>query len=142
MKSQVIRKYRVLHLLDHLDFIAEAPLVLVDRFLEEPGGREALQSWQPVRESLAHDVLEIVVEGETGRDVEVGQVIGRARQIDVAALGNSSRVRQRVGKVLEDVRHFLGSLQVELVAVVPQALGVVDRLAGSDAEQHVVRLEV
>ena len=51
-------------------------------------------------------------------------------------------LRHRFREVAEDQRHLLGGLQVELVAVVLQAVGVVDRLAGADAEQDVVRLEV
>ena len=38
--------------------------------------------------------------------------------------------------------HFFRRLQVELIAVIPQPLGVVDRFAGADAQQHVMRLEV
>ena len=53
-----------------------------------------------------------------------------------------TRVGERVREVLEHRRHLLGGLQVELVAVVLQPIGVVDRLAGADAEQDVVRLEV
>ena len=132
----------VLHLLDHVDFVGEPALVLVDGVLQHPASRQLLQPRQPLREPLAHDVLEVVVEREARRHVEVRQVVDRARQVDVAALGDPHGVRQRVGEVLEDRRHLLAGLQVELVAVIVQPLGVVDRLAGADAQQDVVRLEV
>ena len=61
---------------------------------------------------------------------------------DVAALGNEQRVPERVGLALEDRRHLSRSLQEELVAVVPQALRVVDRLPCANAQQDVVRLIV
>ena len=70
------------------------------------------------------------------------QVVLPLRDRDVAALGDEQRVLQRVGMVLEDRRHLLGGLQEELIAGVAQALRVVDRLAGADAEQDVVRLVV
>ncbi len=50
-----------------------------------------------------------------------------------------SGVGHRLGKIAEDRGHFLRRLQVELIAVIAQPLGVVDGLPGADAEQHVVR---
>ena len=51
-----------------VDFVGEAPLVLVDRVLAaSPSRRELPQPRQPLREALAHDVLEVVVEREAGR---------------------------------------------------------------------------
>ena len=52
------------------------------------------------------------------------------------------RVRQRVFVAGEDRRHLIRGLQEELIAGIAQALRVVDRLAGADAQQDVVRLIV
>ena len=132
----------VLHLLDHVDFVVQPALVLVDRVLEHPPRGEVLQPRESRREAVPHDMLEVLIEGEAGRHVEVGQLVLGTGQIDVAPLGDADRILQRFREVPEDLRHLLGRLQVELVAVVAQPLGVVDRLAGADAQQNVVRLEV
>ncbi len=54
-------------------------------------------------------------------------------------LGDPDGVGHRLGKVAEHGRHLLGGLQVELVAVVAQPVGVGDRLASADAQQDIVR---
>ena len=59
--------------------------------------------------------------------------------VDVAPLGDAHRVGQRVGQLAEDLLHFLRGLQVELIAVIPQSIAIVDRLAGADAQEDVVR---
>ncbi len=64
------------------------------------------------------------------------------RNRDVATLGDEHRVPECFGKVLEDRRHLFGGLEEELISRIAEALGVVDRLAGADAEQDVVRLVV
>ena len=110
--------------------------------LSTPFAWSSFEARQPLLEPLANDVLEVVVQREAGRDVEVREVVDRAREIDVAALGDPDGVGERRREVPEHRRHLLGGLQVELVAVVPQPVGVVDRLAGADAEQDVVRLGV
>ena len=50
------------------------------------------------------------------------------------------RVGERVGMVFEDLRHLLGRLQEELLRVVAQPLRIVEPLAGTDAEEDVVRV--
>ena len=61
----------------------------------------------------------------------------------MAALGDPHACwRIASGKSPKTAAISCAGLQVELVAVVAQPLGVVDRLAGADAEQDVVRLEV
>ena len=107
--------------------------------LEDSLGLEILQAVQPLLEPLANDVLEVVVEREARRHVEVRQVIDGARQIDVAALGDPECVGHRLRKVSEDSRHLFCGLQVELITVVAQTIGVVHGLARADAQQDVVR---
>ena len=105
-------------------------------------GCELLQARQALREPVTRDMLEVRVDGEAVRHAEGRQVIHALRDRDVAALGDEQRVLQAVGNVSEDDAHLLRCLQEELVAVVAHALRVVDRLAGADAEQDVVRLMV
>ena len=57
----------------------------------------------------------------------------------MAPLGDAHRVRQCVGQLAEDLLHFLRGLQVELIAVIPQSIAIVDRLAGADTQEDVVR---
>ena len=49
-------------------------------------------------------------------------------EVDVAAFGDEQRVAQGLREIAEHGRHLLGGLQEELIAVIPEALGVVDRL--------------
>ena len=93
----------VLHLFDHFDFVAESPIVLVNRVLEGAARRELLQPGQALLETVAYDLLEVVLERESSRDVEVRKVIGRWREVHVAALGDAHRVRERLRIVLKDL---------------------------------------
>ena len=60
-------------------------------------------------------------------------------KVDVAALGDEERVAERVREIAEHGRHLLGGLEEELIAVIPEALGVVHGAARADAQQDVVR---
>ncbi len=57
----------------------------------------------------------------------------------MAPLGDAQRVGERLGDLAEHLLHLRGGLQVELIAVVPQPIAIVDVLARSDAKQDVVR---
>ena len=83
-------------------------------------------------------MLEVRVERERFRDVEVRQVVLGRREVDVAPLRDGDRVRQRLGPVPEHRAHLVPGLQVELVAVVAQTSLVADVLAGADAQEDVV----
>ena len=132
----------VAHPLHHLDLVVETALVLVDRVGQAAFAGELPQARQPLLESLARHLLEVLVQRRAWRHVEAGQVVDPLRDRDVAALGNPDRVRQRIGVVSEHRLHLLGGLEKELIAGVAQALGVVDGLARADAQQDVVRLRV
>ncbi len=107
-----------------------------------PDAQQRLQPRKPLRESLAHHMLEVVVQRVRRGDREVRQVVLVALEIDLAALGNAQRVGQRVGHLAEHLLHLRRGLQVELIAVIAQAIAIVDRLAGADAEKNVVRAMV
>ncbi len=57
----------------------------------------------------------------------------------MAPLGDTHSVRQRIGQLPEYLLHFRRGLEIELIAVIPQSIAIVDVLAGTDAEQDVVR---
>ena len=65
----------ILHLRDHVDFIREPPLVVVNRVLQRSLRLELPQPRDPHLESLADDVLEILVERVTAGHVEVREVV-------------------------------------------------------------------
>ena len=132
----------VLHLLDHLDLVREAALVLVDRVRERAGQRQLLQPRQTLLEPFPRHVLEVVVQREAGRHVEVRQMVLALGQHDVAAFGDPDRVQQRLGIIPERGRHLGRRLQEELLRLVPQPLLIAERLARADAQQHVVRVGV
>ena len=79
MKSQTIRKYPgVLHRLDHVDLVGEPCVVLLQRMSQQAGRGKLTKARQSLRETLPHDALEVVVDREARRHIEVGQVgLGR-----------------------------------------------------------------
>jgi hypothetical protein len=67
---------------------------------------------------------------------------GAELDLDVAALGDLERGRER-GRVLGEVLGHLGrGLEVELVGVEAPVLRILERVAGLDAEQRLVRARV
>ena len=62
--------------------------------------------------------------------------------LDVGALGDQQRVVARVGQLAEHVAHLGRRLDVEVVAVELEALGVALERAGLHAQERVVRLGV
>ena len=76
------------------------------------------------------------------RHREPGHVVRVRVELDLAALGDDERVVARLGQVAEDVPHLRRRLQVVLVAVELEAVRVVERRAGLDAEQRRVALRV
>ena len=88
MKSQTIRKYPRISSADHLDFVRERPLVFVDGVSQRAGGGQLLQPDQPLLEPFARHVLEVTVQREVRRHLEVRQVGGAFLEGDVAPLGN------------------------------------------------------
>ncbi len=132
----------VLHLLDHRDLVRHPFHILVQAPPELPRSRRGLEPLTPPGEALPDHPLEVVVERDAGGHLELGQLVHRLAEVDVAPLGNAHGVGHRVRNVGEHARHLLRRFQVELVAEVAQALGIVHRLAGPDAQQHVMCPEV
>ena len=63
-------------------------------------------------------------------------------QPQVAAFGDGQRARKHVGRVFEDAVHFVMTLDVKSRALELHAIGVLDRLAGLDAQHHVLGVGV
>ena len=84
-------------------------------------------------------LLEVLVERRACGHIEIRQVVHGGPEVDVAAFRDDQRVAEGLREIAEDGGHLLGGLQEELLAVIPQALGIVHRLSRADAQQDVVR---
>ena len=84
---------RILHPLDHFDFVRETLFVLLYRMAERASGIERTKARQALSKSFANHVLEIIVQRVGRGNGEVRQVILVARNVDVAAFGDANRVR-------------------------------------------------
>ncbi len=89
---------------------------------QRAGSRQLLQPRQTLLEPFARNVLEVLVEGEARRHVEVRQVVLPLREHDVAPFGDPHRVQQRLRIVPERRRHLRSRLQEELLRLVAQPL--------------------
>ena len=132
----------VAHPDDDVDLVGEPGLVVGDGVLQPPRVGLPPQRLEASPEPFPRHVLEVAVERERLRHVEVRQVVLVGRELDVAAFGDGHGVRERGRIVAEHRAHLVPGLQVELIPVVAQALLVADVLAGADAQQHVVRMAI
>ena len=73
---------------------------------------------------------------------KVGQLDLAELDVDVGPLGDPQRVVARLGMVAEQVAHLVGGLEVVLLALELEALGVRQHRAGLHAQQGVVGLVV
>ena len=118
------------HLLDRLQLELE-PLAQLGRHLVVA----------PLEALLAQ--LEQVVEGVAAlRRRVLRQVDGAELEADVAALRDLERAPHRVLVPREVERHLVGGLEIELVRVEAPAVRVLERVAGLDAEERLVRVRV
>ncbi len=131
-----------LHLLDDAEFALQALLVVGDGVLQLALLVQRAQRFQAAGEAFAGDVNEVAVDGVAGRNFELRKRIGDFFQAQAAALGDVERAREHLGRIFEHAGHFVVVLDEELVAVELHARGVVNRLAGLDAEHHVLRVGV
>ena len=76
-------------------------------------------------------------------DADQRRVVGGEVEFDVAAVGDAPRVAERLGRrrLVEELRHLLGALDVELLRVVEPVLRLL-RLVRRDADQRVVAVPV
>ena len=100
----------------------------------------------PAREAVVQPLLDLLDEPRglvlpLGRG-EARHVVGGGVELHLAALGDLQGVVARLREVPEQLAHLLGGLEVELVRVELEALGVLQRGAGLHAQQRRVGLGV
>ena len=100
------------------------------------------QRFEAAREAFTGDMHEITVDGVARGNIELRERRGDFFQVQTATLGDVEGARQDFGRVFEDAIHFVVVLDEELGAIELHARGVVDRLAGLDAEHDVLGVGV
>ena len=133
---------RELHLLDDGEFALEALLVIGNRVLELALLVQRAQGCEAAGEAFAGDMHEVAVDGVAGRDIELREWRRDFFEAQAAALGDVESAGHDFGRVFEDAVHLVVVLDEELGAVELHARGVVNRLAGLDAEHDVLRVGV
>ena len=114
------------HLLDRLQLVAEALLEL---------GRDRPVALLQAFFALLDEVVErVAVLG----NVEARQVDPAELDLDVAALGDLEGAAHRVVVAGEVERHLGGRLEVEVVGLELPVVGVLERVAGLNAEERLV----
>ena len=82
--------------------------------------------------------IEIALPREALWDLIVGEVALVEREVKVALIGSATGIPDRLRQFSKLRDHFLRRLDIKLVGVKPESIGIVDRLAGLQAEHHVV----
>ena len=115
------------HLLDRLQLEAET--------VRELGRGLAVALPEPLLAQLDEVVERVTALGDgEGREQDSSEL-----ELDVAALGDLERPLQRVLEPREVPRHLLGRLEEELVRVELPVVRVLQRVAGLDAQERLVR---
>jgi hypothetical protein len=108
--------------------------LVVDRSRAVPGAAVAVALGRAPLDLGPQPRLQGVAVGH----VEVGQEVLAEAQLDVAALGHLQGVVAGLGVVGEQGPHLGRALEVELLALELEPLGVGQHGPGLDAEQHLV----
>ncbi len=128
----------VAHLLDHLDFVGQARLVLRERFAQQAGLAARFENRHARGKSFARDGFKMTVDGLPFGNLEIGKRVLHRIDLDVAALGDGHGALQRVRKLAEHLRHFFRGLEEKLIGVEFHAVRVAHGLAGLDAQKDFV----
>ncbi len=131
-----------LHLLNDGEFAGQALLIVGKAVLQSSLGLDGAQSFQAAGEALPRDMLEITVQRESGGHVEVRERIADFLEAHVAAFGDGESAGKHVGRVFEDAVHFVVALDEKAGALELHAIGVLDRLAGLDAQHYILSVGV
>ena len=99
--------------------------------------QETLPLRQPFFEPSANHLLEMSLDRFTVGHGELGQQVSRQGQVQIAPFRDSKRVRRRLREIAEHPHHVFGRFEVVLLGVF-QTLGILDGLAGLNADQHLV----
>ena len=93
-------------------------------------------------QTLLRQLRQIVVAGSVAsRDRKIRHIGFPELELDVALVGNFEGPLQRVGQIRKQRLHLFGTLHVESVGIA-QAIFLVNRLAGLNADQGVVGVVV
>ena len=130
------------HLLNHLDFAAQPPLILRQRIAQRAGLRQPFQMRHPGCKSFAHHFLKIAAGRVPFRHLEFRKRIRNAVDLNIASRCDVHGPRQRVWNLSEYSKHLLRSLEVELVRRELHPALVAHGLAGLNAKQHFLRVRV
>ena len=96
----------------------------------------------PLLQAVLAELDEVVEGVATLRHRELRQPQSAQLDLDVAALGDLQRPRQRVRVGREVVRHLVRRLEEELIRVEAPVVRVLERVARLDAEERLVRARV
>ncbi|MNK84345.1 hypothetical protein D3C87_1041920 [compost metagenome] len=117
---------REAHLLDDPELELEALLEF---------GSDGLEA---LAEAVPGDLVEVALDGMAGRDVVAWQHDAPEVEDQVALLGDLEGVPEGPGRVVEDLGHLVGGLEVEVRAVVHLPGGIEQALARLNTEQGFV----
>src|ERR1700733_2459661 len=98
---------RELHLLNNGQFARQPLFIFRDAAFQSPLICESSQNFQPPRETLASDMLEITIERITRGHVEMRKRIADFLESRAAALGYGEGARKHVGRIFEHAKHFV-----------------------------------
>ena len=129
---------RELHLLDDADLAFQALFVLGQRVFEFALIAPAAQRFHSAGKPFARNVGKITVERVALRHVKMGKGIGHLLQTQAATLRDVQGAGQDLRTVFKHTQHLVVGLYIELVPLKLHPGGVVDGLAGLDAEHHVL----
>ena len=118
--------------------VPDDPEFVVEALAHRVGQGIAVLRLRPLRRLVAQHLHGV---GEAVREREIGQLVLLLER-DVAALGDLHRLGEEAGQVREEFRHLFGGLEVALLPVEAEPVGVVLVLARPDAEERVVRVRV
>ena len=110
--------------------------------LQPAGMLEFPQCFQPPREALARDVLEVAVERIAVRHVKMREGIFNFLQPHTAALGDSEGAREHVRRVFEDSVHLVVTLDIEAGTLELHSVRLLNALAGLNTDHHVLRVSI
>ena len=100
------------------------------------------QQREAARKAFAGYVLEVIVERIPWGHIELWKWLAHLFQFDIAALSDLHGARQHTLVAGEDLCHFGRTLHEKLIVGEFQPVGIVDRLAGLDADHHILRVSV
>src|SRR5271157_614952 len=132
----------VVHLLDHFDFGGEAALVLGEGIAQRALLGQAFEVRNALGKAFAGHFFKIAAGRVAFGNFKFGKRVGNVLDLDVASRGDIHGAAERVGNFAEDLGHFLGGLEVELVGGEFHAMRVAHGFAGLDAEQHFLGVRI